>query len=193
VNKLNNKNLIKILFVLSIVMFGISGVTAGLFDFADGGDALKGSGEYIVGQDIPAGEYYVKCTGYNLYVEDSSDSSGELNSIIFNLNTQGGAYITVKDGEYLTIQGGDLYELDKAPSDKTEDGYYKDGMFKVGTDIPAGEYNVEAEDMGYIEVSKNSRHQLLDIVTNDNFEGNKHITVKEGQYLTLANGAQIPA
>ena len=187
------KNLFKILIILAVVAVGISSVSAGLFD---DGDALLGDGEYKVGDDLPAGEYYVKCDGNNLYVEVASDSSGDLDSIIYNLNTKGGVYITVEDGEYLEISGGDLYELDKSPDRGAEDGYYKEGMYKVGDDIPAGEYKVEASEdglMGYIEVSTDSRHQIEDIVTNDNFDNNKYITVEDGQYLTLSNGAQIKA
>ncbi|MBR3112572.1 MAG: hypothetical protein IKH29_02520 [Methanobrevibacter sp.] len=188
---MNYKNLLKIFVIVAIVMVGMGCVSAGLFG---DGDALKGSGEYKVGDDIPAGEYYVKCDGYNLYVEVASDSSGDLDSIIYNLNTEGGTYITVNDGEYLKIQGGNLYELDKAPDRGAEDGYYKDGMYKVGEDIPAGEYQVEStEDLAYIEVSGDSRHQIDGIITNDNFEGNKYITIEDGQYLTLSNGAQIKA
>ena len=166
---------------------GISCASAGLFG---DDDALKGDGQYKVGDDIPAGEYYVKCNSYNLYIEVASDSSGSLDSIIYNLNTEGGVYITVEDGEYLEISGGDLYELDKAPDRGPEDGYYKEGMYKVGEDIPAGE---STEDMAYIEVTTTSRHQIEDIVTNDNFENNKFITLEDGQYLILSNGAQIKA
>lgn len=186
---MNYKNILKILIIMAVVMVGIGCVSAGLFG---DGDALKGSGEYKVGEDIDPGEYYVKCDSSNLYVEVASDSSGDLESIIYNLNTKGGVYITVEDGEYLEISGGNLYELDKAPDRGPEDGYYKEGMYKVGEDIPAGEYNVEASDgLAYIEVSSDSRHQIEDIVTNDNFENNEFITVEDGQYLTLSNGAQI--
>ena len=187
---MNFKSLLKVLIVLAIISLSVSCVSAGLFGDSD---VLKGSGQYKVGDDIPAGEYYVKCTGVNLYIEVASDSTGTLDSIVYNLNTDGGAYITVEDGQYLTVQGGDIYELDKAPKDKTEDGYYKDGMYKVGEDIPAGEYSVEASDLGYIEVSTDSSHQISSIVSNDNFEGSKFITVSDGQYLTLSNGAQIKA
>ena len=124
----------------------------------------------------------------------ASDSSGDLDSIVYNLNTGGGAYITVEDGEYLKISGGKLYEINKAPDRGAENGYYKDSMYKVGDDIPAGEYNVEATNgLAYIEVASDSRHQIEDIVTNDNFENNKLITLEDGQYLTLNNGAQIKA
>ena len=188
---MNYKNLLKIFVILAIVVVGVSSVSAGLFG---DDDALLGDGQYKVGEDLPAGEYYVKCNSYNLYIEVASDSSGDLDSIIYNLNTGGGVYITVEDGEYLEISGGDLYELDKAPDRGAEDGYYKEGMYKVGEDIPAGEYNVEStQDLAYIEVSSDSRHQIEGIITNDNFENNKFITLEDGQYITLSNGAQIKA
>ena len=188
---MNYKTKLKIFVILAVAVMGIGCVSAGLFG---DGDALKGDGQYKVGKDIPAGEYYVKCNGYNLYVEVASDSSGSLDSIIYNLNTAGGAYITVEDGEYLEISGGDLYELDKAPDRGPDGGYYKDGMYKVGEDIPAGEYNVESsKDVAYIEVASDSRHQIDSIITNDNFENNQFITIEDGQYLTLNNGAQIKA
>jgi hypothetical protein len=189
---MNYKNLLKIFLIMAVVVVGMTCVSAGLFGDSD---ALLGDGEYKVGDDLPAGEYYVKCDGNNLYVEVSSDSSGNLDSIIYNLNTKGGVYVTVEDGEYLEINGGDLYELDKSPDRGAEDGYYKEGQYKVGEDIPAGEYKVEATDdiSAYIEVSSDSRHQIEGIVTNDNFDGNKYVTVEDGQYLTLSNGAQIKA
>lgn len=185
------KNLLKIFLILTIVVVSASCVSAGLFG---DGNALKGSGQYKVGQDIPAGEYYVKCDGNNLYVEVSSSSSGSLDDIVYNLNTAGGAYITVEDGEYLKFDGGSIYELNKAPNRGADNGYYKEGMYKVGEDIPAGEYQVEAsKGLAYIEVSSDSRHQIEGIITNDNFENNKYITIENGQYLTLSNGAQIKA
>ncbi len=55
-------------------------------------------------------------------------------------------------------------------------------MYKVGSDIPAGEYKVEASGDGYIEVSNNSTHSLNAIATNDYFQGTKYVTVKDGQY-----------
>lgn len=188
---MNYKNLLKIFLIMAVVVVGMSFVSAGLFG---DGNALKGDGQYKVGSDIPAGEYYVKCKSSNLYIEVSSDSSGSLDSIIYNLNTAGGEYITVEDGEYLKIKGGDLYEIDKAPDRGAKDGYYKEGQYKVGEDIPAGEYNVEAtKGLAYIEVASDSRHQIESIITNDNFENNEFITLEDGQYLTLSNGAQIKA
>ena len=175
-----------------IIVLSASCVSAGLFGNNNNNNALKGSGHYKVGQDIPAGEYYIKCTGSNLYVEIASDSSGSLDSIISNLNTNGGVYVTVKEGEYLNVNGGNIYEINKSPNKGAENGYYKEGMYKVGQDIPAGEYNVEATSgLAYIEVDSDSRHTIESIISNDNFENNKIISVSDGQYLLLNNGARI--
>ena len=146
------KTFLKIFVIMVVAVIGISCVSAGLFD-SGSGDALKGSGQYKVGKDVPAGEYYVKCNGYNLYVEVSSDSSGTIDSIVYNNgyykegmykvgtdipagehqaeansgqgyievssdsrhqiegivsndNFQGNKYITLEDGQYVTLSNG---------------------------------------------------------------------------------------
>lgn len=180
------KKFLTIFLIAAIFMVTLSCVSA------DDGTPLLSDGTYEVGDDLDAGEYYVKCNTYNLYIEVSSDDSGDLDSVIYNLNTHGGVYITVEDGEFLKIQGGDLYELKDSPNRGAEDGHYKDGMYKVGDDIPAGDYKVKStEEQGYIEITKNSRHQIEDIVTNDNFKTTEDVTLKDGQYIFLRNGAQI--
>ena len=181
---MNHKTLLKILLLLCIASLALSCVSAE--------KALLDEGKYKVGKDLPAGEYYVKCNSYNMYVAVSSDSSGDLDSIVYNLNTKGGAYITVEDGEYLEIQGGDLYQLDDSPDRGDDRGYYKEGMYKVGDDIPAGEYDVDStENQGYYEIASNSRHKVEDIIKNDNFKDTEKVKLENGQYITLTNGAQI--
>jgi len=146
-------------------------------------------GTYKIGTDIPAGEYIV-FAGSMAYVECAKDSSGQLDSIIFNDNLPSGShlYVTLNNGEYFKMQFAYMYPVDKAPSVKPADGVYKDGMYKVGKDIPAGEYKVKVTDpsgMGYFEVSKDSRHVLDSIVTNENVQSDTYLTVSNGQYLLL--------
>lgn len=153
--------------------------------------AIK-EGTYKVGQDIQAGEYLVKSTSaYSAYYECSSDSTGKSSSIIFNGNISEGSseYITLKEGEYITIDRGVMYAVADAPSIIPSNGLYKEGMYKVGQDISAGEYVVTSNSpygfSAYIEVNNGSRHSAKDIVSNDAFKGTKYITVEEGQYLTI--------
>lgn len=148
------------------------------------------AGTYKIGTDLEAGEYLfiAKSMGY---IEVCSDSTGNLDSIITNDNVIGHTYITVEDGQYLKLQGGTAYPVDNAPSIIPTDGLYKDGTYKVGKDIPSGEYKVIlSSSMGYIEVSSGSHGILDEIISNDNLTGDSYITVEDGQYLTL-QGVQI--
>ena len=150
--------------------------------------AIK-AGTYKVGTDISAGEYLVFSTGH-AYIESAKDSSGNLDSIIFNDNLMNNAhaYVTLNEGEYFKMTGGEMYPVEDAESVIPEDGLYQDGMYKVGTDIPAGEYKVILTSdlgMGYLEVSADSSHQLGSIITNDNVQADTYITVKANQYLKL--------
>lgn len=192
---MNCKNLFKILVLLVILAVTAGSVSAGfLYGNQDLGDALLTSGEYKVGEDLPAGEYFVKCHGYNLYFEVSSDGSGDPDSVIYNFNTGKGFYVTLEDGEYIKIDGGDLYELNKTPKNGPVNGTYGDGMYKVGVDIPAGQYDMESSsNLGYFEITNSSRHIDSDIITNGTFtnETNKTITLEDGQYLRLHHGTQI--
>lgn len=64
--------------------------------------------------------------------------------------------------------------------------YYGEGMYKVGKDIPAGEYVLYATNgSGYFSVNKNASGSFDAIITNEVFKTNSIITVKNGQYLEL--------
>lgn len=63
---------------------------------------------------------------------------------------------------------------------------YAEGMYKIGVDIPAGEYLLTAtkELDAYFEVTSDSTGQS-DIVNNGTFDSTQYVTVKDGQYLSL--------
>jgi len=144
------------------------------------------AGMYKVGGDIPAGEYLIIAEGTMGYYQVAKDSSGDLDSIISNDNFSSTRYITVSDGQYLEIKRAKMILASEVEPQIPEDGVYTDGMYKAGKDIPAGEYKVvSTEGMAYFEVSKDSKGTLGSIVTNDNFEGEKYLTIKDGQYLKL--------
>lgn len=151
------------------------------------------AGTYKVGTDMQAGEYIFIASSALGYVECTTDSTGNLESIVFNDNVKGNIYLTVNDGEYLKATGGTLYPVEEAPTIVPSDGVYKDGMYKVGKDIPAGEYKVILTDtmgMGYYEVSTDSRHGIESIVTNENVQADTYLTISDGQYLKIS-GVEI--
>ena len=70
---------------------------------------------------------------------------------------------------------------------------YEASTYKVGTDIPAGEYVVYADGyMGYAEVASDSSGKLESIITNNNFSYNMIITIEDGQYFKLTNCYAVP-
>lgn len=147
-------------------------------------------GTYKIGDDLEAGEYLFIANGIG-YVEVAKDSTGNLESIIHNDNVIGHTYVTVEDGQYLKFQFGEAYPVASAPSIIPENGLYKDGEYKVGKDIPAGEYElISNTEMGYFEVSKDSNGTLDSIITNDFVTSNAYVTVEDGEYLKL-QGVEI--
>lgn len=138
-------------------------------------------GQYKVGTDMPAGEYVIVGSGY---LQISSDSSGEFGSILENDNYSNRTIIAVADGQYVQFSGR-AYTWDEAPKVDTSSGTLPDGKYKVGVDFPAGEYKVVPNGDGYLAVSTSASESTNSIVTNDNFNTEKYITVQDGQYLKL--------
>lgn len=143
------------------------------------------AGMYKVGTDIPAGEY-VLIGESTAYFQVSKDSVGSLESIVSNDNFTGRSYVTVESGQYLDIKRAIAYPSASAPKVTPVNNTLPEGMYKVGVDLAAGEYKVTSSGMGYVEVSTSSKHDLMDVVSNDNFSGEKYVTVKDGQYVKIS-------
>lgn len=68
---------------------------------------------------------------------------------------------------------------------------YPASQYKVGTDIPAGEYIIFADaDHGYFALTTDGNGR--DIITNENFSYNSIIQVDLGEYLTLKSCFAVP-
>lgn len=68
---------------------------------------------------------------------------------------------------------------------------YESGQYKVGTDIPAGEYVIFADGgPGYFEVTVDANGD--DIIANENFEYNSIMTIVDGEYLKLSRAYAVP-
>lgn len=82
-------------------------------------------------------------------------------------------------------------EENKTTDSGIKNARYSAGVYKVGNDIPAGEYVVFANGgKGYFCVSSDSNQD--DILFNENFEYNSIITIKDGEYLHLTRSYAIP-
>lgn len=144
------------------------------------------NGQFKVGTDLSAGEYLAIGMGY---VEVARNSSGNVNSILINDNivddTQ--RYIVANEGEYVKLIGDiKLYPAANAPKLNTSNGL-PSGQFKVGVDIPAGEYKITLEAGGYFAVTRDTRCAFVkNQFTNEG--GSFYATVADGQYLQIKKG-----
>ena len=146
-------------------------------------------GQYKVGSDIPAGEYLAIGKGY---LELSKTPNADIGNIIFNDNFEGQCYIDAQEGEYIKILSElKLYPTDSAPKILPNNGKIPQGQFKVGIDIPAGEYKIIAEDNGYFEIATGTRRDTGKIIKNQFVPtaSSLYATVENGQYLRLKNSA----
>ena len=146
-----------------------------------------GEGTYKVGVDIPAGEYYIKCTSdYSAYFAVCNDSNGD--DIITNELFDTHHFVTIKGGQYFELSRGQFISVDGIDKLNVSSSNIGEGMYRVGVDIPAGEYKLTktSGSIGYVVVYDNST-AYRDILTNDIFDNTDYISVSKGQYLLLSN------
>jgi hypothetical protein len=147
------------------------------------------AGNYKVGKDISAGEYFVQSTNtiVGAYLQVSKDSTGKLTSIITNDNFKGNRYITVTTGQYLKVTNGKFAIASSVPKLVAVKGKYLEGMYKVGRDLPAGEYKVTPSNKiaSYYGVSRDSKGSLTSIITNEVIKSDTYVSVTNGQYVKL--------
>ena len=139
--------------------------------------------KYVVGVDIPAGEYYMKPTrSYD--TEIVIYKNGKTKSF-YDQDTYGdSAIITLSKGTSVSYKGLTAVPISQS---KKLASTQKEGMFKVGLHIPAGTYTLKSSDgfdEGYYYIYNSSKPNAdYDI---QSFTGTTTITLKKGQYLKLS-------
>lgn len=146
-------------------------------------------GMYKVGADLPAGEYCFVASGGSGYACVSEDSNQD--DILENEMFEHTWFVTVSDGQYLEASRCGFVVAADVVLDIEPDGSFEEGMYRVGIDIPAGEYKLTTDDSGYYCIYKNSVPPF-DIVSNDIFDGSSYVTVKAGQYLMTSDCIAVP-
>ncbi len=151
----------------------------------DGVDVIETDGEvfYRLGGLYPSGEYVA------ILDKDESDSYycvtiGPSDDIIVtNGSTKNSIVFDTLDGEYIRYRGCKLYPIDEAPKvEKTADGSYPESTYKVGTQIPAGEYAVRGNSVSAKIVADLTEDSDADL---GYWSSNKCVIfkVEDGQYV----------
>jgi hypothetical protein len=141
-----------------------------------------GDGVYLVGSDIPAGRY----KGTTLSVNGgrwriSSDASGS--AIVAHDTTIGQFYVQVEKGQYLKLSGVEIVKAATAAPTKMRSSV-GNGVFLVGTDMPAGTYKgTPGEFGGSWKMSRDANGTLG--VSGAGQDRPFSIHLKKGRYLEL--------
>ena len=103
-------------------------------------------------------------------------------NIVYNEFIDGQAFLEVKNGEFLKLERGYMLPLEGYRYESSSKRY-STGYYRVGIDIPEGEYRVNAPkgEHGYWSIG-NLRG---DTYVNDFFETSSYVTLKIGDILIL--------
>ena len=71
---------------------------------------------------------------------------------------------------------------------------YREGMYKVGVDIPAGEYRIFSKNNCYVECAKDSTGTNESIIFNENLDyETMYVTLQKGDYFKITNAIMYKA
>ncbi|WP_313260751.1 hypothetical protein [Lacrimispora sp.] len=103
------------------------------------------------------------------------------------------------DAYHDTLNGANIKEQDiplqSESLNKTESNdIYKASTYKIGNDMPAGEYVLIADDtdIKYFQISNDSTGLSNSIITNGVFQTNSIVTVDNGQYFNFTGCYAVP-
>lgn len=145
------------------------------------------SGTYIVGSDLPAGEYVLVAkrgpkSGYWCVYTDLGRREPVGNSLFESFE-----YVSVSKGEVLEVSGATLSSSGRSVMG-TGERLTRGGRVKVGKDIPSGVYLLTQTggDFGYYAIYESSRPGATPVQSNC-FENREYAKVERGQYLEWSN------
>ncbi len=167
--------------------------------------AFKADGVYLVGEDIPAGEYILypnvkKSDGEVtpvLEVRKTKEAAADSKDFLYRREFYMRQYVNLNDGEYIAFEHALLYLPEKVRLKPLGKEGYAAAQLKVGEDIEAGEYVIVGENkkLYYFITSKpeaalygTAALNSPDMLDFDYCENRIYLKVKSGQYLSFLGG-----
>lgn len=139
------------------------------------------------------GEYYIVRTGASVCTVTITNGKGKG----MTRDIENDTLATLKNGYTVAIKGGKIIHVSKATPGADHNGSYVTGIYKVGRDIPAGEYiarrNPSAPYAAGLTFRKSTDYfsgESLDMRTVD---APTYITLVAGEYVEVAQGSLKPA
>ena len=150
------------------------------------------TGSYTKG-DIPQGEYaFITFNGSGQYYSEEDPSGNIIDNENFdtfgyvfvhgvgNIQTRG---ILVNPASFEVLGVTSAKQIYEILNDVT--GHKDSGVYKIGVDLPPGQYTLESYGEGYVEINTGAIGNG-EIIDNEIFNGKYSVTVSEGQYLKIS-------
>lgn len=155
---------------------------------------------YKVGTDLPAGSYWLEGEDRSLsyfFILQPSETDASKYDVVHVNNYYGHNLIDLKDGQYFILSNEDGME----PLSKMNDTFnapYTSGVYRVGTDIPAGSYELtagKANDLYSYYVMSDLSFETSSYVDTGTYMDDSvkvEVVLEEGTYLELYNMKATP-
>ncbi len=156
--------------------------------------AWNTDGTYKCGNDeysLVPGEYHIVRTGSGKCTVTLTNGKGT--GITRDISND--TLITLNKGYTITIKGGKFTHSSKSHPGAGHNGTYESGIYKVGRDIPAGEYvarktsSAQYAGLTFRKSTDYFANEALDLRTVDN---PIYITLEAGEYVEVAQGYLTP-
>lgn len=157
-------------------------------DGYDSGASFYESGIYSVGEDISPGEFFVETTRSAASVKIICRDTEGANNVILQDDISTHRFVELAYGQYFLVRNGRFISAEDTPN-LISGNIVGEGMYRVGIDFPAGEYRIRATHStvkGYIKVATCKNGRPENIVEQSSFEGERWITLENGQYITVS-------
>ncbi len=167
--------------------------------------AYKAAGVYLVGTDIPEGEYilYPNVSKQDgdvtpvLEVRKTREAATNKSDFLYRKEFYMRQYVNLHNGEYIAFEHSLLYLPDKVTLKPLDADGYSPAQLKVGVDIAAGEYVIAGNNKQtqYFITSKpeaelygTSAINSPDMLSFGYCENRVYLKVKDGEYLSFVGG-----
>ena len=164
---------------------------------ADASYVLTGE-RYRAGDDIEPGLFVVETPENSGYYAVWSGDSSENERILFNDFFAGYSIVEVREGETLELATALAYPIAAFSAPGLQDGAYGPGAYRVGSEIPAGEYRIEAVTgdnvfENSIAMYANPHRDIGDYFLFRSVQTAAEImTFDEGRFIELRNARAVP-
>ncbi len=167
--------------------------------------AFKSDGVYLVGEDIPAGEYVLyPNVGKNagdvtpvLEVRKTREAAVDTSELLYRKEFFMRQYVNLNEGEYIAFEHALMYLPEKADLGEIDEKGFSSAQLKVGKDIAAGEYVVVGDNKQtqYFITSKpeaalygTAALNAPEMLSFGYCENRVYLKVHDGEYLSFIGG-----